>query len=226
MQCHRCTGEQFVKAGCDRAGRQMDQCAACKRRQTARSASAFRGDRFPDDIVALAVRWYLRFRLPYADLVELLAAWGVHADASTVFDWVRRFTPLYKRSGAPAPPSCRRSLGRGRDGHPPGRAVGRRLPGHRCARPGDRRLSERDARHGNGLLRAGDRAHRRAGPAASRPMEVEHITGQAEHQSIERGHQHLKGRTRCMRGVQRLGCAPAVCGGQGVIRNLRDGFYH
>jgi len=57
--------------------------------------------RFPDDVIALAVRWYLRFRLPYADLVELLVERGVHVDASTIFDWVQRFTPLYKEAARP-----------------------------------------------------------------------------------------------------------------------------
>ena len=52
-------------------GRQIYRCATCARRHTDRSTSAFRGYRFPDDIIALAVRWYLRFRLPYADIVEL-----------------------------------------------------------------------------------------------------------------------------------------------------------
>ncbi len=58
MHCERCAGEQFVKAGRDRSGRQIYQCGGCDRRQTARSASAFCGYRFPDDIIALAVRWY------------------------------------------------------------------------------------------------------------------------------------------------------------------------
>jgi len=62
---------------------------------TARSTSAFCGVRFPDDIIAVAERWYLRLRLPYADVVILLAQRGVHVDPSTVFDWVQRFTPLY-----------------------------------------------------------------------------------------------------------------------------------
>ena len=101
MRCQRCAKEPFVKAGRDRAGRQMYQCGTCGRRQTARSISAFCGYRFPDDIIALAVRWYLRFRLPYADIVELLAERGVHVDASTVFDWVQRFTPLYKEAARP-----------------------------------------------------------------------------------------------------------------------------
>ncbi len=38
-----------------------------------RSISAFCGYRFPDDIIALAVRRQLRFHLPYADIAGLLA---------------------------------------------------------------------------------------------------------------------------------------------------------
>lgn len=63
-----------------------------ERRQTERSSSAFRSYRFPDDIIALAVRWYLRFRLPYADPVELLAERSFHVDPSNVYDWVQQFT--------------------------------------------------------------------------------------------------------------------------------------
>ncbi len=96
MRCQRCTGEQFVKAGFDRAKRQIHCCTTCQHRQTVRSTSAFCGYRFPDDIIALAVRWYLRFRLPYADVTELLAERGLQVDPSTVFDWVQQFTPLYK----------------------------------------------------------------------------------------------------------------------------------
>jgi len=55
--------------------------------------------------------------------------------------------------------------------------------------------------------------------------EAEHITGKAEQQGIERDHQHLKGRTRSMRGFRRLQCAQTVCDGHGFMRNLRDGFY-
>ena len=101
MQCQQCEENQFTKAGHDRLGRQLSCCSACGRRQTPRSASAFCGYRFPDDIIALAVRWYLRFRLPYADIVELLAERGAQVDASTVFDWVQRFTPLYKDAARP-----------------------------------------------------------------------------------------------------------------------------
>ncbi len=101
MQCDRCGGEVFTKAGRDRQARQLYRCRACGRRVTVRSSSAFSGYRFPDDIIALAVRWYLRFRLPYADLAELLAERGVHVDPSTIFDWVQQFTPLYQEAARP-----------------------------------------------------------------------------------------------------------------------------
>ena len=97
MQCDRCGSEDFTKAGRDRHERQLYRCRACGRRMTARSRTAFSGYRFPDDVIALAVRWYLRFRLPYADLAELFAERGVHVDPSTIFDWVQQFTPLYQQ---------------------------------------------------------------------------------------------------------------------------------
>src|SRR5438067_1586981 len=96
MQCVGCAGEQCAKAGRERQGRQRYRCADCGQRQTERSASAFCGYRFPDEIIALAVRWYLRFRLSYADVAELLAERGIHGDPTTVVDWVQRFTPLYQ----------------------------------------------------------------------------------------------------------------------------------
>jgi transposase-like protein len=57
----------------------------------------------PDDIIAVAVRWYLQLRLPYADVVVLLAERGVHVDRTTVFDWVQRFAPLYIEVAPQAP---------------------------------------------------------------------------------------------------------------------------
>ena len=95
MRCDRCAGEEFTKAGRDRAGRQLYRCSGCGRRVTARSASAFSGSRFPDDVIALAVRWYLRYRLSYAEVAEWLAERGVTVDPSTLYDWVQAFTPRF-----------------------------------------------------------------------------------------------------------------------------------
>src|SRR5260370_8728151 len=56
--------------------------------------SAFAGFRFPPEIIALAVRWYLRLGLSYRDVEELLAERGVEVDHVTVYRWVQRFTSL------------------------------------------------------------------------------------------------------------------------------------
>ena len=60
------------------------------------SATPFAGYRFPAEIIALAVRWYLRYRLRYADVAELLAERGVRVDSSTIDAWVQEFTPRYE----------------------------------------------------------------------------------------------------------------------------------
>ena len=57
-------------------------------------SSAFKGFRFPPEIIVLAVRWYLRFGLSYRDVEELLTERGIEVDHVTVFRWVQRFTPL------------------------------------------------------------------------------------------------------------------------------------
>src|SRR3712207_1313256 len=95
MRCEQCAGERFTKAGRDRFGRQLSRCTGCGRRRTARTGSAFSGYRFPYDVIALAVRWYLRYRLSYVDVAEWLAERGVAVDPSTVYDWVQAFTPRF-----------------------------------------------------------------------------------------------------------------------------------
>lgn len=95
MRYAQCQGDQFAKAGRDRQLRQLYRCRAGGRRITIRSGSAFSGFRFPDAVIALAVRWCLRFRLSSADVAELLAERGVTVDPSTMDDWVRTFTPCF-----------------------------------------------------------------------------------------------------------------------------------
>jgi len=89
------------KNGRDRRGAQVAECQQCGRRFTALTDTPFSGYRFPPDVIALAVRWYLRFRLSYADVAELLADRGMHLDPSTVYAWVQRFTPLYQAAARP-----------------------------------------------------------------------------------------------------------------------------
>jgi IS6 family transposase len=61
-------------------------------------ARAFRGFRFPAEVVLWAVRWYLRFPISYRDLEAMLADRGVEADHVTLYRRVQRFAPeLEKR---------------------------------------------------------------------------------------------------------------------------------
>jgi hypothetical protein len=63
--------------------------------------SAFSGFRFPPEVIMLAVRWYLRYRLSCRDLEELLAERGIDVDHVTLFRWVQRFTPLLVDAARP-----------------------------------------------------------------------------------------------------------------------------
>ena len=98
MRCIRCRSDKTRRDGQTRLGGQRWRCHACRRRFTARSRRAFSGHDFPDDIIALAVRWYLRYRLSYAEVVEWLAERGLYVNRSTVYRWVQRFLPLFSEA--------------------------------------------------------------------------------------------------------------------------------
>jgi hypothetical protein len=61
------------------------------------SASSFApaGYRFPREVIAVAVRWYLRYGLSYRDVEELLAERGIVVDHVTVYRWVQTFTSMF-----------------------------------------------------------------------------------------------------------------------------------
>ena len=103
MKCIRCGRERTRRDGQTRLGGQRWRCNACERRVTARSTSAFSNHDFPDDVIALAVRWYVRYRLSYADVLEWFAERGLVVDRSTVYRWVqrlaRRAPPLFQEAG-------------------------------------------------------------------------------------------------------------------------------
>src|SRR4051812_11646406 len=65
-------------------------------------SSAPAGYCLPSDVIAVAVRWYLRYGVSYRDVEELLAERGVEVDHVTVYRWVQRFTPVFIDAGRPA----------------------------------------------------------------------------------------------------------------------------
>ncbi len=70
-------------------------------------SSAFKGFRFPPEIIVPAVRWYLRYGLSCRDVEELLGERGIEVDHVTIYRWVQRFTPLLADAAAP----CRHRVG-------------------------------------------------------------------------------------------------------------------
>jgi transposase, IS6 family len=53
-------------------------------------------------VIALAVRWYLRYGLSYRDVEELLAERGVEVDHVTIYRWVQTSTAEFIEAARPA----------------------------------------------------------------------------------------------------------------------------
>ena len=54
----------------------------------------FSGRQFPKDVILTTIRWYLRYKLSYRDIEELIAERGIEVDHSTVNRWVVNYAPL------------------------------------------------------------------------------------------------------------------------------------
>jgi transposase-like protein len=206
---------------------------------TARTESAFSGYRFPDEVIALAVRWYLRFRLSYAEVAEWLAERGVTVDPSTIYDWVqaftRRFIEAARQHRSPVGTRWRvdetllkingrwRYVFRGIDEH--GQIVEVYLSDHRDAAAAraffDRAITTTavmPTRVTSDKAKCYPPALRALLPAA------EHRCSKYLNYGLERDHQFLKGRVRPMRRFKATATASTFCRGHALIRNLGRGF--
>jgi transposase-like protein len=239
MRCVRCGSEQTRRDGSTRLGGQRWRCAACRRRFTARSTSAFSRRCFPDDLIALAVRWYVRYRLSYTDLAEWLAERGFTVERSTLYRWIHRFLPLFNQAAR----ACRRSVGaRWRVDETYVRLSGRWVYVYRAidddGQVVDAYCSERRNAAAAQVFfkRAIDTTGitptqiitDKAGcypPALRLVLPVaEHRTPKYLNNGLERDHGHFKQRLRPMRGFKRLTCADTLARGHSLIQNLRNGF--
>lgn len=53
-----------------------------------------KGCHFPKPIVLTCIRWYLRYKLSYRDLEEMMEERGVSVDHATINRWVLKFSPM------------------------------------------------------------------------------------------------------------------------------------
>ena len=68
----------------------------------------FRGRHFDRDVIILCVRWYLRYKLSFRDLVEMMSERGLHLAHTTILRWVQRYAPEFvKRWNRFGPPAGR-----------------------------------------------------------------------------------------------------------------------
>jgi transposase-like protein len=95
MHCIRCGSEATRNDGQTRLGGQRWRCNGSGRCFTARSPRACLHHAFPDEVIAVAVRHSVRYRLSSADVVAWFAQRGLVVAPSTVYRWVHRFVPLF-----------------------------------------------------------------------------------------------------------------------------------
>jgi transposase-like protein len=57
----------------------------------------FKGRHFDRQIIVLCVRWYLRFKLSFRDLVEMMAERGLSLAHTTIMRWVQHYVPEFEK---------------------------------------------------------------------------------------------------------------------------------
>src|ERR1700689_4797585 len=57
----------------------------------------FKGRHFDREIIVLCVRWYLRYKLSFRDLVEMMAERGLSLAHTTIMLWIQRYVPEFER---------------------------------------------------------------------------------------------------------------------------------
>ena len=197
------------------------------------------GYRFPREVIAVAVRWYLRYGLSYRDVEELLAERGIEVDHVTIYRWVQTFTPEFIAAARPA----RHAAGdRWFVDETYVKVAGRWTYLYRAI---DQRGQVIDVlvstRRNAAAARSFVTRARRFGPV---PVEVvtdrapvypgvvdevapaaRHVTERYANNSIEADRGRLKARLRPMRGLKRLASARTIAAGHAFVQNLRRGHY-
>jgi transposase-like protein len=208
-------------------------------------ARAFRGFRFPAEVILWAVRWYLRFPVSYRDLELMLADRGIAVDHVSLHRWVQRFAPeLEKRLRRHLRP-CRgpwhvdetyvrvnggwRYLYRAVDGT--GQTIDFRLSAKRDKKAArrffKRALGREDTRHPRTVVT--DRL--KSYPSAIREMKrdgelgrfTRHRRGRWLNNRVEQDHRRVKRRTRPMLGFASFRTARRTLAGVEAMAMLAKG---
>jgi transposase, IS6 family len=201
--------------------------------------SAFKGFRFPPEIIVLAVRWYLHYGLSYRDVEELLTERGVEVDHVTVFRWVQCFTPLLVDAARP----CRHAVadrwyvdetyvkvaGRWRyvyraiDQY--GQIIDVYVSARRDTRTARRFFETALRAHGEPTEIVTDRAPALRAAIDDLMPTAFHNTEQYANNRIEADHGRFKTRLRPMRGLKRDRSARVIVRGHALVQNIRRGHY-
>jgi len=201
-------------------------------------STSFAGDRFPPEVILLAVRWYLRYGLSYRDVEELLAERGIEVDHVTICRWVQRFTPLLIDAARP----CRHAVGdrwfvdetyvtvtgvwryvRALEQY--GQVIDVYVSRRRNIAAARRFFRLALTAHGEPEQVITDLAQALETVIAELVRQAFHNTERYENNRVECDHGRLKARLRPMRGLKTDRGASVVIRGHAFIQNLHRGHY-
>jgi IS6 family transposase len=202
-------------------------------------SSAPAGYRFPREVIAVAVRWYLRYGLSYRDVEELLAERGVEVDHVTVYRWVQTFTSEFIDAARPT----RHGTGdrwfvdetyvkvagrwtylyRAVDQH--GQVIDVLVSERRNAHAAQAFFARALAHGVSPVEVTTDRA-----PVYPRVIDelvpaARHVLEQYANNRVEADHSRLKARLRPMRGLKSFRSLRTISAGHAFVQNLRRGHY-
>lgn len=206
----------------------------------------FKGRHFNREIIILCVRWYLRFKLSFRDLVEMMAERGICLAHTTVMRWIQRYVPEFEkrwnRFARPAGRSWRvdetyvKIKGRWtylyRAVDKEGKTVDFLLRAKRdvaAAKAFFRRAFKSQGRRPRAITLDGYQASHRA----AREILGEHRRGKRSkirsskylNNLIEQDHRSIKLRLRPMLGLKRFRCASITIAGIELMHRIRKGQF-
>ena len=207
----------------------------------------FEGRHFDREIVVLCVRWYLRFKLSFRDLVEMMTERGLLMPHTTIMRWVHHYVPEFERRwnrfARPGGPSWRGDesyvkirgkwvyLYRAVDRE--GKTVDFRLSSNRDATAA--KAFFRKAIKGQGSAprtitldgyAASHRAVREMKAEGQMPTDTKLLSSKYLNNLIEQDHRGVKARIGPMLGFKRFRTAAVTTAGIELLRRIRKGQFN